>query len=75
MHYATPERALMLARAVGVLPETIWVVGCQPQDADVLGEGLTPPLERAVEAAAAEVRRLVKELGISWGEPAIGFSA
>ena len=75
MHYATPERALMLARAVGVLPETIWVVGCQPQDADALGEGLTPPLERAVEAAAAEVRRLVKELGISWGEPAIGFSA
>jgi hydrogenase maturation protease len=76
MHYATPERALMLARAVGVLPEASWVVGCQPADADGLGEGLTPPVERAVEAAAAEVRRLVSELGVSWDEPAgVGFSA
>jgi hydrogenase maturation protease len=69
MHYATPERALMLARAIGVLPETTWVVGCQPQDADALAEGLTPALARAVDAAAAEVRRLVSELGVAWPPP------
>src|SRR5919206_3931879 len=33
MHYATPERALMLARALNVLPERVWIVGCQPENA------------------------------------------
>jgi hydrogenase maturation protease len=59
MHYATPERALMLANALRVLPETVWVVGCQPADTD-LGEGLTPRVAAAVEPALAEVRRLVR---------------
>jgi hydrogenase maturation protease len=63
MHYATPERALMLAKAVGVLPETTWLVGCQPADAERLGEGLSPEVERAVEPALAEVRRLLRDLG------------
>jgi hydrogenase maturation protease len=59
MHYATPERALMLANALGVLPETVWLVGCQPLDADRLGDGLSEPVAAAVEPALAEIRRLV----------------
>ena len=66
MHYATPERAFMLARGLGVLPATVWLVGCQPVDVERLGEGLSPQLEMSVEAAAAEVRRLVAELGVRW---------
>jgi hydrogenase maturation protease len=66
MHYATPERALALARGLGVLPESVWIVGCQPADADRLGEGLSEPVAGAVEEAAREVRRLVTELGIAW---------
>jgi hydrogenase maturation protease len=72
MHYATPERALMLARALGVLPETVWLIGCQPRDADRLGEGLSPEVSAAVESAIAEVRRLLGELGIAWPDPATG---
>ena len=68
MHYATPERALMLARALGVLPQVVWLVGCQPRDADRLGEGLSPDVAAAVEPAIAEVRRLVGELGVDWPE-------
>jgi hydrogenase maturation protease len=68
MHYATPDRALMLARALGVLPETVWLVGCQPRDADRLGEGLSPEVEAAVEPAIAEVRRLLADLGVHWSE-------
>src|SRR4051812_48391777 len=49
MHYATPERALMLASALGVLPDRAWIVGCQPEDPDGLGHGLTPTVARAVE--------------------------
>jgi hydrogenase maturation protease len=66
MHYATPERALMLASALGVLPDCAWIVGCQPEDADGLGQELTPTVARAVEPAAAEVRRLAATLGVSW---------
>jgi hydrogenase maturation protease len=59
MHYATPERALMLARALNVLPERVWIVGCQPADAETLGEGLSAAAAAAVEPAVAEIKRLV----------------
>lgn len=66
VHYANPERALMLARALGVLPQTAWLVGCQPSDVTRLGEGLSDVVGAAVEPAAAEIRRLVSDLGIEW---------
>lgn len=66
MHYATPERAFMLASALGVLPPETWIVGCQPVDAERLGEGLSAPVAAAVDVAAAEVRRLVGSLGVAW---------
>jgi hydrogenase maturation protease len=66
MHYATPSRALMLARAMAILPETVWIVGCQPEDADRIGIGLSRVVAAAVGVAAAEVRQLVRDLGIRW---------
>ena len=66
VHYANPERAFMLAGALGVMPATAWLVGCQPLDAERVGEGLSTEVAAAVEPAAAEVRRLVTELGIDW---------
>jgi hydrogenase maturation protease len=66
VHYATPERAFMLAHALGVLPAETWVVGCQPADADRLGPGLDDSVEAAVDVAVAEVRRLVRTLGVPW---------
>jgi hydrogenase maturation protease len=66
MHYATPERAFLLARGLGVLPEATWIVGCQPKETDHLGEGLSPELRGAIEPAAAEVRRVVSSMGIAW---------
>lgn len=66
MHYATPERALMLARALGVLPRRTVVIGCQPQDVDTFDRGLTPAVATAVATAAAEVRRTVTALGLPW---------
>lgn len=66
IHYANPERAFMLAGALGVMPPTAWLVGCQPVDADRVGEGLSAEVASAVAPAAAEVRRLVSELGVDW---------
>lgn len=66
VHYATPDRALMLARGLQVLPAHTVVVGCQPVDVDTYQHGLTDTVSRAVPIAADEVRRLVAELGLPW---------
>lgn len=66
MHYSTPERALMLARALGILPDELWLVGCQVSDPDQLGEGLSAAAAGGVPAAVSEVRRVVSELGVDW---------
>ncbi|MCP9486197.1 MAG: hydrogenase maturation protease [Gaiellaceae bacterium MAG52_C11] len=66
VHYATPERALMFARGLEILPASVWLVGGQVVDAERLGEGLSPALAGAVDPAAGEVRRLVCELGVDW---------
>ena len=56
VHLANPERVLTMARSMGVLPERVLIVGCQPADADGLGDGLSPEVQRAVGIAAAKVR-------------------
>lgn len=66
MHYATPDRALLLAGALDVLPPVVRLVGCQHVDARAVGEGLHPTVAAAVRPAADEVRRLVTELGVPW---------
>ncbi len=63
MHLATPERALMVARAVGVLPERTIIVGCQPVEIETLGIGLTHQVTSAVDAAVAEIHRCLDEIG------------
>jgi hydrogenase maturation protease len=60
VHLANPDRVLSMAREMGCLPSQVVVVGCQPADADGLGEGLTPPVERAVGPAADQVRETVE---------------
>jgi len=62
MHLATPERALMLARALGVLPPVVRLVGCQPCDADRVGIGLAPLVAEAVDVAVRQVGDEVEAL-------------
>jgi hydrogenase maturation protease len=61
-HLATPERVFMLSRALGVLPERLLMVGCQPVDADALGTQMSEPVRMAVEVAVGEILRHVDEL-------------
>ncbi len=62
MHLATPERVLMLAKALGVLPPHVLMVGCQPVDPHGVGETLSPPVAAAVDVAVKEILRHVDEL-------------
>ncbi len=61
MHLAVPERALILARAVGVLPGRVYLLGCQPHSS-ALGPGLSPEVQRAAERAVEQARSLVARL-------------
>jgi len=69
MHLATPERALMLAKALGVLPPIVRLVGCQPCDAERVGIGLAPLVASAVEVA---VRQVLAEIELLTPQPAGG---
>ena len=62
MHMATPERALMLARALGVLPPRLLEVGCPPVDAEAVGPGLSEPVADAVGVAVNEIIGYVTRL-------------
>lgn len=66
MHYATPDRALLLATALEVRPASVLIVGCQPVDAETWEQGLSGPVAAAVPAAAAEIRRLAAQAGVAW---------
>lgn len=59
MHFAVPARALVLAKALGVLPPKTWIVGCQPDATDDFEIGLSAPVASAVETAVAEIRTLI----------------
>jgi hydrogenase maturation protease len=62
MHLATPGRAMMLAKALGVLPGRRLLVGCQPVDPDSVGTGMSAPVTAAVGVAVDEILRHVEEL-------------
>lgn len=61
MHMATPNRALALARALGVMPPVVRILGCQPLTCEP-GLDLSAPVRAAVGPAIARVRAIVAAL-------------
>lgn len=66
MHYAVPARALMLARALDILPAIVRLVGCQAADARSYGQGLSPEVADAVALATAEAKTILRDAGVEW---------
>ncbi|MGH9157689.1 MAG: hydrogenase maturation protease [Acidimicrobiales bacterium] len=62
MHLANPQRVFMMARALGVLPAFVRIVGCQPVDAHGVGTEMSPPVAAAVEVGVSEMLRQVELL-------------
>ncbi len=62
LHLAEPSRLLRLARAGGVLPERVVIVGCQPETCEEFEEGLSPSVSAAVPVATGRVQKLVEGL-------------
>ncbi len=61
MHLATPSRALMVAQGLGCLPERRVIVGCQPEEIEVLAIGLTATVQAAIPLAIAEIERCIND--------------
>ena len=62
LHRVEPSRVLGLAAALGVLPPSVRILGCEPADCDEPTIGLTPAVARAAEIAADRIVLLLGEL-------------
>jgi len=60
VHLANPRRVLAMAKTMGVLPDRVVIVGCQPVDVDELDDQLSPEVERAVPIAVGKVEETVR---------------
>jgi hydrogenase maturation protease len=61
MHFTNPSRALMLAKALNILPEKVYILGCQPaayQDFDL---GLSEEVFNAVPLAIERLESWVEQ--------------
>ena len=62
LHQAVPGPALIMARALGVLPPVVRIVGCQPAETEDFATELSPPVARAVPDAVAAIRALLRDV-------------
>lgn len=60
-HLAVPSKALLLARALKILPPQVYILGCQPKEYE-LGMGLSEPVERGAAEATRRLRILLEQL-------------
>lgn len=63
LHQAVPGNALVLARAAGVLPPVVRIIGCQPAETEDFSTALSPAVRDAVPAAVAAVVSFLQTLG------------
>ena len=59
VHLANPARVLSMAKTMGVLPERVVIIGCQPEDTEELCQGLSPCVQRALASAVQKIEETV----------------
>lgn len=62
MHYSNPTRALMLAKALNVLPSQVYILGCETAAHDDFALGLSPAVLDAVPPALDRIDAWVAQL-------------
>ena len=53
VHYATPVRALTLAKSIGALPTFVRIIGCQPSDPDSFSTAMSKRVQGAISKAVS----------------------
>lgn len=61
-HYTEPSKVLALAKALGILPPQVFIVGCQPTGYDELGAELSVEVRAAVQVAVSRIESLIETL-------------
>ena len=59
MHYTNPTRAMMLAKALNVLPEEVYILGCQSAKHDDFDIGMSDEVTAAIPVAIEELRHWI----------------
>jgi hypothetical protein len=59
LHVVLPARALGVAKALGALPRTVWIVGCEPAELDELIPDLSPAVAAALDDVVHRIRGLL----------------
>ena len=59
MHYINPLKALMMAKALKVLPKQVLFLGCESVEHEEIGIGVSAAVAAAMPAALARVRNWV----------------
>ena len=62
MHYTNPQRALMLAKALGALPPRVYMLGCEAAAHDDFALGLSEAVEAALPEAVAQVEAWITQM-------------
>ena len=61
MHYINPLKALMMAKALNVLPKEVLFLGCESDQHEEMGIGVSAAVEAALPIAFQMVRKWVTE--------------
>ena len=67
MHLVLPARALGVAKALGVLPPHVFLIGCEPAVVDELTLELSPSVAAAVDVAVNRVLELLQPSSVAQG--------
>lgn len=62
VHWADAGRVLIYAKALGVLPPRVLILGCQPEDVDDLSMVLTPRVESSLPRALVAIDEALARL-------------
>ena len=59
MHYTNPTRAMMLAKALNVLPKNVYILGCQSAKHDDFDIGMSDEVSAAIPIAIKELNNWI----------------
>ena len=59
MHYTNPTRAMMLAQSLKVLPEKVYILGCQSAKHDDFEIGMSKEVTEAIPLAINELNKWI----------------
>ncbi|MEO5674176.1 MAG: hydrogenase maturation protease [Chitinophagales bacterium] len=65
MHYISPLRALMMAKALDIIPEKVLFLGCESSAHEEIGIGLSPAVSNAMPVALRKVMDWIQSVSKS----------